>query len=75
MNYRLYGSTSDVFRAFAEYNRDQCIPTKIENSDKICLITDANDLNDGRFYDPRSKQSFKYLYSFQRLACINIRLI
>lgn len=54
------------FRAFAEYNRDQCIATKIENSDKECLITDGNDLNDGRFYDPRTKQSFKYTFVLVR---------
>lgn len=59
-----------LYRAFAEYNRDQCIATKIENSEKACLITDGNDLNDGRFYDPRTKQSFKYIFPSFR----NIRL-
>ncbi len=49
------------FRAFADYNRDQYIPTKIQNSEEECLITDANDLGDNRFYDPRTKQSFKYI--------------
>ncbi len=53
---------SEFSRAFAEYNRDQYIPTKIQNSEENCLITDANDLNDGRFFDPRTKQSFKYIY-------------
>ena len=49
------------FRAFAEYNRDQYIPTKIHGTEKECLITDANDLGDSRFYDPRTRQSFKYV--------------
>jgi capping protein alpha len=53
---------SDFYRAFADYNREQCIPTKIQNSEEECLITEANDLSDGRFYDPRTKQSFKYVH-------------
>jgi len=50
-----------LFRAFAEYNRDQYIPTKVQGAEEECLITDANDLGDGRFYDPRTRQSFKYV--------------
>lgn len=50
-------------RAFAEYNRDQYIPTKVPGSEEECLITDANDLGDNRFYDPRTHQSFKYVIS------------
>jgi capping protein alpha len=49
-----------ISQAFADYNREQCIPTKIQNSEEECLITEANDLSDGRFYDPRTKQSFKF---------------
>lgn len=49
-----------VSKAFAEYNRDQYIPTKVPGVEEECLITDANDLGDGRFYDPRSHQSFKF---------------
>lgn len=26
---------------------------------RMGLVTDANDLGDGRFYDPRTRQSFK----------------
>ena len=50
---------SEYFSSFAEYNRDQYIPAKILNSDYKCLITNVNDLGDGRFYDPRTRQSFK----------------
>ncbi|CAF4610521.1 unnamed protein product [Rotaria sp. Silwood2] len=49
-----------VSQAFAEYNRDQYIPTKVQNSEYKCLITDVNDLGDSRFYDPRTRQSFKF---------------
>lgn len=51
-----------VYRSFAEYNREQQISTKVQNSEEECLITDTNDLNDGRFFDPRTKQSFMYVY-------------
>ncbi len=50
------------FRAFAEYNRDQYIPTKVHGAEEEWLITDANDLGDSRFYDPRTRQSFKYVH-------------
>jgi len=49
-----------VSKAFAEYNRDQYIPTKVQGVEEECLITDANDLGDSRFYDPRTRQSFKF---------------
>jgi len=48
------------YRAFSQYNKDQLTPARIGTADQHCLVTDHNDLGGGRFFDPRTKQSFKY---------------
>ena len=53
-NFKLFCS------AFAQYNKDQLTPARIEGGQYCCLITDYNDLGSGRFADPRTKQSFRY---------------
>lgn len=47
--------------AFAQYNKDQLTPVKIDNADSPVLITEYNDMGAGsRFFDARSRQSFRY---------------
>jgi len=46
--------------AFAKYNKEQLTPVRLENADLQIVISEYNDLGGGRFFDPRSKQSFKY---------------
>lgn len=46
--------------AFAQYNKDQLTPARIDGGQYCCLVTDYNDLGGGRFADPRTKQSFRY---------------
>jgi capping protein alpha len=45
----------------SRYNQDQFIQCELENpNDAPCLITEYNELPNGRFYDPRTKKSFKF---------------
>jgi len=50
----------EYYSAFAQYNKDQLTPCRVQGSDQAVVISEHNDLGSGRFYDPRSKQSFKY---------------
>lgn len=45
----------------ARYNQDQFVQCELEGTNKeCCLITEYNELPNGRYFDPKSKQSFKF---------------
>lgn len=46
--------------AFSQYNMEQFTPCKLDGSDEQALITKHGLLSDGMFFDPRSKQKFRY---------------
>ena len=48
------------FRVFSQYNKELFTACKLPNVNEMVLITDYNDLGGGRFFDPKSKHSFKY---------------
>ncbi|CAG0918174.1 unnamed protein product [Notodromas monacha] len=48
-----------VSASIAQYNKEQLIPVKVQDAEIPSLISDYNDIGGGRFYDPRSKLSFK----------------
>jgi len=45
---------------FAQYSKDQLTPVSVDGSEHQTLITEYNELGSNRYYDPRSRQSFKY---------------
>lgn len=52
--------TPSIYSVFTKYCKEQLTPVSIEGSDEGTLVTEFNDLGDGRFFDPRTKQSFRY---------------
>jgi len=45
---------------FGQYTKDQLTPVKVKNGEYPVLISEHNDLGSNRFFDARTKQSFKY---------------
>merc|ERR1711971_550843 len=52
--------TEGAASAFSQYNKDQLMPVKLGEADLKGLVTDHNELGEGRFSEPGSKQSFKF---------------
>jgi len=46
--------------SFAAYNEEQYVPVPLEGSEKSALVTEHGKQADGRYLDPRSKQSFAF---------------
>ena len=44
----------------SRYNQDQFVQAEIDGSNDACLITEFNEMPDGRYYDPRTRKSFKF---------------
>nr|XP_054751489.1 F-actin-capping protein subunit alpha-1-like [Lytechinus pictus] len=51
---------SEAGESFAKYNKDQFTPASIDGVERPALVTQFNDLPNGRFLDPDSKQTFKF---------------
>ncbi|CAD5221800.1 unnamed protein product [Bursaphelenchus okinawaensis] len=47
-------------RAAAQYHKDQLLPVTLEVDQPKTLLTNYNEISEGRFFDPNSKQSFKF---------------
>lgn len=44
----------------ARYNQDQFVQCEIDGSTDASIISEYNELPNGRYYDPRTKKSFKF---------------
>lgn len=49
-----------VARAISEYNKDQLTPVRLDGQNHYALVTEHNDIGQGRFLDPRAKLTFKF---------------
>uniref|UniRef100_A0A1I7S497 F-actin-capping protein subunit alpha n=1 Tax=Bursaphelenchus xylophilus TaxID=6326 RepID=A0A1I7S497_BURXY len=54
---KLMGTCS---RAAAQYHKDQLLPIALETDQSKTLLTNYNEISEGRFFDPNTKTSFKF---------------
>ncbi|KAF7627170.1 F-actin-capping protein subunit alpha [Meloidogyne graminicola] len=46
--------------AIKQYNRSQFVSVKLDGVEQATLVTEHNEMSDGRFVDPKSQKIFKY---------------
>nr|CAD2160619.1 unnamed protein product [Meloidogyne enterolobii] len=46
--------------AVKQYNKSQFVTVKLDGVEQSTLVTEHNELSDGRFVDPKSQKTFKY---------------
>jgi len=58
----------DLAPAVAKYNKEQLVAVKLPGGSQKVIISEHNDLGDGRFFDVESQSSFSFDHTTQKAA-------